>query len=125
MRTEPSSTPAFRDGQEGEELILSRSHQEVGGNQERASWKPTGGFHIINFTATCKVGSIISLMRLQESAAGQWWSWDLNQGLSNCKIQEAISAISCLAAQNLAPSRGSISAGWVDGWMGIVSSKKW
>lgn len=31
------------DGQKDEALILSSSDQEVGGNQEKALWKPTGG----------------------------------------------------------------------------------
>lgn len=91
MRAGLRGTPAFRDGQKDEEL--SGSDQEVGGSQERTSWKPIGGFHIMNPTATCIISSSeMGKLRLQESktkdlAAGQWWSWDLNQGLSNCKIQ--------------------------------------
>lgn len=93
MTAELRGTSAFRDGQKDEELILSGTDQEVGGNQERTSWKPIGGFHIMNPTATCSISSSeMGKLRLQESttedlAAGQWWSWDLNQGLSNCKIQ--------------------------------------
>lgn len=34
MKAELRGTPAFRDGQKDEELILSGSDQEVGGNQE-------------------------------------------------------------------------------------------
>lgn len=116
-------------GQKDGELILSGSNQEVGGNQERTSWKPIGRFHIMNPAATCKVGSIISpsemgKLRLQESkthnlAAGQWGSWDLNQGLS--KLQNPISCFYIMFSNTgLGTSRCSINVCWVD----TVSNKK-
>lgn len=42
-----TGTPAFRDGQRDNELprSLSRRDQEVGKNQEEASWRPVGRFH--------------------------------------------------------------------------------
>lgn len=69
MRAELRETPAFRDGQKDGKLILSGSNKEVGGNEERKSWKPIGGFHIMNPTATCKVGSIISPSEMGEIEA--------------------------------------------------------
>lgn len=44
-KAELCGTPACRDGQKDEELILSSSDQEVGVNQGRASWEPAGTFH--------------------------------------------------------------------------------
>ena len=47
LRAELCRTPAFRDGQKGDELTqsLSRRDQEVGKSQEEASWKPMARFH--------------------------------------------------------------------------------